>query len=294
MIPQQMRFDDISEEYAAFVDKFKPKKTTDDCYTPEPVYEAIAGWVAEEYHLDRENFVRPFYPGGDYERYPYTDDSVVVDNPPFSIITPITEFYERHGVRYFLFAPYLTVLGIRSATCRIVVDMDITYSNGAKVATSYITNLERTLVRTAPELARRIDKVQREARPPEKPKYSYPHDVITSTIVGYIGKYGVDYKLMPEDAIFIRSMDAQRKHGKSLFGGGYLLSEKAAAEKAAAEKAAAEKAAAEKAAEKEYTFQLSERERELQRQMGRETQWRDLTASSEAVQPGSSERSPDL
>lgn len=26
-------------EYEAFVDKFKPKKTTDDCYTPPDVYD---------------------------------------------------------------------------------------------------------------------------------------------------------------------------------------------------------------------------------------------------------------
>ena len=29
------------QEYFDFVEKFKPKKTTDDCYTPENVYEAI-------------------------------------------------------------------------------------------------------------------------------------------------------------------------------------------------------------------------------------------------------------
>ena len=31
-------------EYSAFVDKFTPKKTTDDCYTPENIYEAVAEW----------------------------------------------------------------------------------------------------------------------------------------------------------------------------------------------------------------------------------------------------------
>ena len=46
-----------------------------------------------------------------------------------------------------------------------------------------------------------------------------------------------------------------------MFGGGLLLSEKAAAEKAAAEKAAAEKAAAEK-------WELSERERQIVRALG--------------------------
>ena len=30
------------EEYLAFVDKFKTKKTTDDCYTPPAIYEVIA------------------------------------------------------------------------------------------------------------------------------------------------------------------------------------------------------------------------------------------------------------
>lgn len=28
-------------EYEAFVDKFKPKLTTDDCYTPPEVYEVV-------------------------------------------------------------------------------------------------------------------------------------------------------------------------------------------------------------------------------------------------------------
>ena len=257
-IPLQIRMDDVSQEYKEFVDKFRPKKTTDDCYTPIEVYEAIAGWVAEEYGLNRLDFVRPFYPGGDYERYQYDEAAIVVDNPPFSILTQIVDFYERHKIPYFLFAPYLTVLGIRPATCRIVTDQDIKYANGATVNTSFVTNLEPTLIRTAPELARRIDEVQKAQRPPEKPKYSYPDDVLTSTAVGYIGRYGIDFKVMPEDAYFIRTLDAQRPVGKSIFGGGYLLSKRAAADRAAAELEAA----------KEYTFRLSPREREIQDQLG--------------------------
>ena len=34
----KVKFDD----YKGFVNKFKPKKTTDDCYTPAIVYDAIA------------------------------------------------------------------------------------------------------------------------------------------------------------------------------------------------------------------------------------------------------------
>lgn len=36
-------------EYVAFVDKFKPKKTTDDCYTPPLVYAAVRDFACEEY-----------------------------------------------------------------------------------------------------------------------------------------------------------------------------------------------------------------------------------------------------
>lgn len=53
-----------NEEYNEFLDKFEIKKTTDDCYTPDAIYEAVAEWVAEEYKVDRKDFVRPFYPGG--------------------------------------------------------------------------------------------------------------------------------------------------------------------------------------------------------------------------------------
>ncbi len=49
-----------NQDYKDFVEKFKPKKTTDDCYTPPLVYEAISDWVANEYNLDKSTFCRPF------------------------------------------------------------------------------------------------------------------------------------------------------------------------------------------------------------------------------------------
>lgn len=55
------------ESYEDFTEKFKHKMTTDDCYTPEPVYEAVKRWAAREYGIDESGIVRPFYPGGDYE-----------------------------------------------------------------------------------------------------------------------------------------------------------------------------------------------------------------------------------
>lgn len=41
--------EDDNEEYQAFIDKFKVEKTTDDCYTPNEIYEVVADWVVKEY-----------------------------------------------------------------------------------------------------------------------------------------------------------------------------------------------------------------------------------------------------
>ena len=38
-----------TETYEEFVGKFKPKLTTDDCYTPENIYQAVKNWAIEEY-----------------------------------------------------------------------------------------------------------------------------------------------------------------------------------------------------------------------------------------------------
>lgn len=241
-IDEQMSL--LDAEYTAFVEKFKPKKTTDDCYTPPNVYEAVLSWVREEYGLSEDvPIVRPFWPGGDYEREDYPEGCVVVDNPPFSIISKICADYSKAGVRFFLFAPYLTNFSSQGVgCCHIITDADILYENGATVNTAFITNLDPNEVRSAPELNRRIieaDRANRAKIKKELPKYSYPDAVLTSSMVGRFSRYGIDYRLRPESCTLIRALDSQKAVGKSIFGAGYLLSTKAAAEKAAAEKAAA-------------------------------------------------------
>lgn len=37
------------ETYEKFVEKFKPAKTTDDCYTPNSVYNAVKSWAVSHY-----------------------------------------------------------------------------------------------------------------------------------------------------------------------------------------------------------------------------------------------------
>ena len=257
------------EEYKVFVAKFKAKKTTDDCYTPPNIYDAIAGWVAAEYGIERARFVRPFWPGGDYQRFSYEPGAVVVDNPPFSILAEIVGWYAERGIRFFLFAPTLTLFSSSSSSsscAALPCGVQITYDNGAQVNTSFLTNLEPDdiQVRTVPELYRLVkaaDDETRKAAAVELPKYVYPDCVLTAAAAYRLSKYGVAYTLRRGECLRIPALDAQRREGKSVFGSGFLLSSRAAAERAAAERAAAERAAAERAA---ATFwQLSAREKAM-------------------------------
>ncbi|MBQ3424779.1 MAG: hypothetical protein IJH38_06250, partial [Clostridia bacterium] len=248
----QMTMFGNDENYKAFTDKFIPAKTTDDCYTPENIYQAIAGWVAKEYGTDPAGFVRPFYPGGDYEYFDYPEGCTVVDNPPFSILQGIVNFYMARGIKFFLFAPGLTLLRRRYDVCHIAPDVAITYENGANVKTGFCTNLEPGVVlRTAPDLHDLVEPIntanERKGKT-ELPKYAYPDHVATAAMFNRYSKYGIELKIRAEDCRIISALDSQKPFGKSIFGYGLLLSERAAAERAAAERAAAERAAAERAA----------------------------------------------
>ena len=176
-----------SKTYEEFVEKFKPKLTTDDCYTPPEIYDVVAEWVTERYGVDREDMVRPFYPGGDYERFDYPDGCCVVDNPPFSIISKIQRFYLDNGVPFFLFAPTLTALSGVSVcmdVCHVICDAKITYENGAVVPTSFVTNMVGDVVaESEPELSARINDINDmllRQRTRQLPKYEYPDHVITA------------------------------------------------------------------------------------------------------------------
>ena len=42
---------------------FKPKMTTDDCYTPPSVYAVIRDWACNEYGIDPAKICAPILPG---------------------------------------------------------------------------------------------------------------------------------------------------------------------------------------------------------------------------------------
>ena len=251
-----------TEEYQAFVDKFNSPKTTDDCYTPANIYETVKAWVLQHYDLGSPQVLRPFYPGGDYQHETYPDGCVVIDNPPFSILSDICRWYQDNGVRFFLFAPGVSLFSIASGTCHYLpVGVQMVYENKAQVNTSFVTNLGEYRVETAPDLYEILDRVNKEnlrKLSADLPNYDYPDNVIAPARMTRFSKYGQTLKIPEASCSFTRAMDEQREAGKAIFGGGFYLNSKAAAEKAAAEKAAA------------HRWQLSDRERELINQLDME------------------------
>ena len=79
------------------------------------------------------------------------------------------------------------------------------------------------------------------------PSYKYPDNVISSAILN--GLANVDLKIRRKEALYIKTLDAQHVKKKTVYGGGYLVSDYAAAKL--------------KAARESVVWELSERERTL-------------------------------
>ena len=250
VLPEQLSAAAAAQEYAAFLAKFEAKKTTDDCFTPPEVFAAVHRWAEAEYGLQGRRIVRPFHPGGDFVAFDYQPGDVVLDNPPFSILTKIRRFYDAQGIDYFLFAPALSLFTTRAPTMLVVGEV-VEYANGAQVATSFITSLQPSIrVRTAPAL----EKALRAVRPKRAalPKYAYPHNVRNAALLQRVAD--VDFSISAAECEFTGAMDAQREAGKTIFGGGIIMSDAKAAELRAAELRAAGEA---------IEWGLSQREREI-------------------------------
>ena len=272
-----------NDEYNEFLDKFEQKKTTDDCYTPNIVYQELAKWVSERYEVSQDKFIRPFYPGGNYKKETYEDGSVVVDNPPFSILSEILKWYVDRGIKFFLFAPALTLFSGRGLDiCYIPAGVTITYENGAKVNTAFITNLEPGYrIRTTPDLYRILtaaDKANRNANKSELSNYEYPPELVTAAMPARYSVHGVNFDLRSDECVRVSDLDAMKESGKGIYGGGFLISEEATKRniEAARQREENAKRAAEKPINEEglineeghVVWQLSEREREIVRRLG--------------------------
>lgn len=226
----------MAQDYQEFVDKFKPKKTTDDCYTPPIIYSTVLAWVEKEYGIDRAQVIRPFKPGGDYQSEDYTG-RVVVDNPPFSCLATIVDWYNERNIKYFLFAPSLTALEYSSRTgnCCVFTNSRIVYENGAQVRTAFLTNMDDCVARSACDLSHELDKANKQVekekaygrtqnRKAPAAKYNYPDELVTSARLANLAAKGGEFKI--KRGHFVRRLDAQKPIKKSIFGAGLLISTK--------------------------------------------------------------------
>src|SRR5690625_2003847 len=255
----------LFDDYEGFVEKFKRKKTTDDCYTPKEVYDVVLNYVDERYSLEGKEIIRPFYPDGDYEGIDYSENSVVIDNPPFSIITQICRFYIRNDIKFFLFAPHLTNFGSDIDCTHIVASANIMYDNGATIKTSFLSNLfgDKKIIGCL-ILHNRLKEVE-ERNKVNLPKYVYPKNIITVSKIAYCVEKGVAFECDKKDVLHYRQMDDQKTHGKALFGSGFVCSDKAAE---ALERARAEARAEATDESNVIEWKLSEREKEIIKSLG--------------------------
>ena len=248
-------------DYEGFTEKFKAKKTTDDCYTPAPVYDAVVEYV-DKYvtPLAGREIVRPFWPGGDYERHEYPEGCIVIDNPPFSISSQIVKFYVRSGIDFFLFCNGLTCFNAsvrHSPQVAVhIVNKGITFENGAQVSVAFVTNVrprgERIVLAGELEAALQIACEQPRK---EKKKLLYPPEVASGALLK-------KYVSLGRNIAILDSQCAPLEKSEMPFGGGIMVTSQVAEE-----------------LERERERERERRERERERERERRAETRPMSAA---------------
>ena len=256
----------VFHDYESFVAKFAEgnAKTTDDCYTPKDVYEAVVEYVSTITDMSGKVILRPFYPGGDYINAEYPENGIVIDNPPFSMFTKICKWYTAAGIPFFLFGPGLTITSICKFCTAVVIYESVTFENGASVRLNFASNLYgETMITTAPTLGRMIA-----ACPSQKPKkplpsFEYPREVLSVSDMQTIARNGIEFSVSRDECRIIRDLDCHPKKG-GLFGDHLLISSAKAREKEAAKSKSQTR-------EKTVTpIPLSEREKKIVSQLNQD------------------------
>lgn len=199
---------------------------SDEHFTPPEVYEAVKDWACARYGIAPDKIVRPFWPGGDYEHYDYPPDAVVLDNPPFSILTKICRFYLQKEIPFFLFAPGARLVNIakKTAVSRIVVGVSVKYDSGLSMGTGFVTSYDSDIVlQTAPELREAI--LAAGGKRETARKTIWPKNVTSSALLEKYAIAGIRLSLKANECA---EMPDRPKWENRVFGGGVLLSDQAA------------------------------------------------------------------
>ena len=261
----------VFKDYDSFVAKFTDSnaKTTDDCYPPKDVYEAVVTYVGSVTDLTDKVILRPFYPGGDYENAEYPDNGIVIDNPPFSIFTKICRFYTTLDIPFFLFGPGLTIASACKYCTAVIINECVTFENGASVRLNFASNLYGdTIIMTEPSLGRMIAECPSQHTKPMLPKYEYPINVLSVSDMQTIARNGIKFSIDRDECNIIRTLDCHPKQG-GLYGDHFLICTDKAQQK---EKMKQTKASGEKI----YTqIPLSPRERKIVEHLNQDNDARD-------------------
>ena len=209
-----------SQEYLDYLKKFNTVKTPDDTFTPPKIYDAVKKWAMQEYGIpDTAKIIRPFRPGGDYQKEEYPNNCVVIDNPPFSILAEIQRWYIEHHINFFLFCEGTCILSTTiEGVCHIIVDAKITYDNGAVINTGFLTNMSDYAIQTRPDLKELIKEASDITRK-ENSKIEWPQEVLTIGKLVRLADNGQDIRLTRDQLAFTRKAGEQ-----PIYGAGYLMS----------------------------------------------------------------------
>ncbi len=218
-------------DYDAYVDKFQRTnlpRTTDETYTPEDVYNCVVDYVDTIYPLEGHVVVRPFYPGGDYQAYNYPPNGVVIDNPPFSILTQIVRYYIGRGIPFFLFANRLTCASlVRLGATVFYVENGLRYSNGAEIGAAFVSNLTPQWAVVCASSLRLALAEQPSQQPDSKSLkiYDYPHNLLKFSDFSALSFLEEDTYIPFSSVVSTRA----RCEGRSVgFGCSFLLSDEMA------------------------------------------------------------------
>lgn len=215
----------VFHDYESYIAKFRDlPKTTDDTYTPPDVYEAVLQYLREEGKLTAAHTIlRPFYPGGDYERAEYPENGIVIDNPPFSIFSKICKFYTARHIPFFLFGPGMTIATVSTYATAVIINTGLVFENGANVGVNFASSLfPGVALMTAPRLNDLIKACPSQNQKKELPIYDTPDELLSVSDLQTICNGGIDFVVRRSECVRVRSLDLHPKR-RGLFGDHFLI-----------------------------------------------------------------------
>lgn len=212
--------------------------SADECYTPPSVYDTVLNYAVERYNLQGKHIVRPFIPGGAFQKYVYAKNDVVIDNPPFSMTTKIVNWYIDNNIPFFLFVNGLYGVslsrGINRKATVIVTNANVSFYNKGsekRIKLGFVTNLEpkNIVIRGDASLTKRLNGLVNKK---SFKRFRYPENFLKNSDILSALQRNVELKLTTDNCMFEDNLDYHKAQTRdtsqrlSVFGGGYLVNDK--------------------------------------------------------------------